>query len=48
MGRQRTFASSARNGKCKVTRRERFLAEIDAVMPWARLLALIEPHYPRR
>jgi len=27
-------------------RREGFLAEMDAVMPWARLLALIEPRYP--
>jgi IS5 family transposase len=30
-----------------VTRRERFLAEMDAVIPWERLLALIEPHYPK-
>ncbi len=35
------------NGKGKVTRRERFLAEMDAVIPWARLLGLIEPHYPK-
>jgi len=35
------------NGKGKVTRRERFLAEMDAVIPWTRLLALIEPHYPK-
>jgi IS5 family transposase len=33
--------------KGKVTRRERFLAEMDAVIPWSRLLALIEPHYPK-
>ena len=31
----------------KVTRREPFLAELDAVVPWCRLLALIEPHYPK-
>jgi len=31
--------------KGKVTRRERFLAEMDAVIPWSRLLRLIEPHY---
>ena len=31
MGNQRTFASMAWNGKGKVTRRERFLAEMDAV-----------------
>lgn len=44
---QTTFASLAWSSKGKVTRRERFLAEMDAVIPWARLLALIEPHYPR-
>ena len=47
MGRQRTFASMAWNTKGKVTRREQFLAEMDAVIPWARLLRLIEPHYPK-
>src|SRR3979490_99917 len=47
MGRQRTFASMAWNGKGKVTRRERFLAEMDAVIPWTRLLGLIAPHYPK-
>ena len=47
MGNQRTFASMAWNAKGKVTRRERFLAEMDAVIPWTRLLALIEPHYPK-
>jgi hypothetical protein len=30
-----------------VTRRERFLAEMDAVIPWADLLGVIEPHYPK-
>lgn len=44
MGAQRTFASMAWSAKGKVTRRERFLAEMDAVIPWSRLLALIEPH----
>ena len=33
--------------KKKQTRRELFLAEMDAVVPWTRLLALIEPHYPK-
>jgi len=47
MGSQRTFASMAWQAKGKVTRRERFLAEMDAVIPWSRLLALIEPHYPK-
>jgi IS5 family transposase len=44
---QRTFASAAWSAKGKVTRRERFLAEMDAVIPWSRLLGLIEPHYPK-
>ena len=30
--------------KKKVTRRDPFLAALDAVVPWARLLALIVPH----
>lgn len=33
--------------KKKVTRREQFLAEMDAVVPWVRLQSLIEPHYPK-
>jgi IS5 family transposase len=44
---QTTFASLAWNGKGKVTRRERFLAEMDVVIPWQPLLDLIEPHYPK-
>ena len=31
----------------KKSRREQFLEEMDAVMPWAELLAQIEPHYPK-
>ena len=47
MSNQRTFASVAWTQKGKVTRRERFLGEMDAVIPWRRLMALIEPHYPK-
>jgi hypothetical protein len=47
MGKQGTFASMAWDAKGKVTRREQFLAEMDAVIPWSRLLALIEPYYPK-
>ncbi len=43
---QTTFASLAFEQKKKQTRRERFLAEMEAVVPWAALLAVIEPHYP--
>ncbi len=46
MEKQQTFASVAWSRKGKVTRRERFLAEMDAVIPWSRLVGLIEPHYP--
>ena len=48
MAEQRTFASIAWSQKGKVTRRERFLAEMDAVVPWARLVALIAPYYPKQ
>jgi len=47
MSDQRTFASEAWSRKGKVTRRERFLAEMEAVIPWARLTALIQPYYPK-
>lgn len=33
--------------KKKRTRREQFLSEMDTVVPWDRLLKLIEPHYPK-
>ena len=48
MSDQRTFAGLAWGEKGKVSRRERFLAEMDAVIPWDRLLKLIEPHYPKK
>jgi IS5 family transposase len=47
MSEQRTFAGLAWSAKGKVTRREQFLAEMNAVIPWARLLKRIEPHYPK-
>jgi IS5 family transposase len=31
----------------KTTRRERFLAEMDRIVPWSELCALIEPVYPK-
>jgi IS5 family transposase len=33
--------------KQKLTRRERFLGEMEVAVPWARLVALIEPFYPK-
>ena len=41
-----SFAQAEYGDKKKVTRRERFLGEMERVVPWARLVALIEPHYP--
>jgi IS5 family transposase len=42
-----TFASAAWDKKGKVTRRERFLGEMDAVIPWKHLNRLIEPRMLR-
>ena len=44
---QTSFAQAEFAGKKKVTRREKFLARMEAVLPWARLLAVIAPHYPK-
>ena len=33
--------------KKKVTRREQFLTEMEAVVPWGRLTGLVAPHYPK-
>ena len=47
MKQQMSFAQSEYAGKKKVTRRERFLGEMERVVPWARLCGVIEPHYPK-
>jgi transposase, IS5 family len=43
---QRSFASAEYAMKKKRTRREKFLADMERVVPWARLIAVIEPLYP--
>ena len=43
---QRGFSSLGFDRPRKQTRRERFLAEMEIVVPWAALSALIEPHHP--
>lgn len=43
---QLSFAQAEYAVKKKTTRRERFLNEMERVVPWSRLVALIEPHYP--
>ena len=46
MSEQRTLARVVYDAKRKVTSRERFLTEMDRVIPWTPLLAVIRPHYP--
>jgi IS5 family transposase len=44
---QTTFASLSYDAKKKQTRRERFLLEMEQVVPWEALLAVVEPFYPK-
>jgi IS5 family transposase len=44
---QTSFASLEYAGKKRQTRREKFLGEMERVVPWSALCGLIEPHYPR-
>jgi transposase, IS5 family len=44
---QRSFASAEYAMKKKRTRREKFLAEMERIVPWSRLTAVIEPLYPK-
>jgi IS5 family transposase len=43
---QRSFARAEYALKKKQTRREKFLAEMERVVPWASLISVIEPLYP--
>jgi IS5 family transposase len=42
-----SFASLAYDNKKKKTRRERFLGEMDQVIPWPELIKVIEGYYPK-
>lgn len=44
---QASFSELEYATKKKVTRRDRFLDEINNVTPWAALVAQIEPFYPK-
>ena len=44
---QLSFASAAYAHKKIVTKREKFLKEMDKVVPWQRWLDIVEPHYPK-
>ena len=48
-GKQRTLAMMTGFERyTKKTRRAMFLEEMEQVVPWEKLCALIEPHYPKR
>ena len=48
MNRQKTLANASTFEKYKKpTKREKFLAEMERVVPWKELYALIEPFYPK-
>jgi IS5 family transposase len=44
---QTSFTHAEFAAKKKTTRREKFLSRMEEVIPWAKLLAVIEPHYPK-
>ena len=46
MEQQRSFAEAEFMAKKRTTRREKFLARMEEAVPWAELLAVIEPFYP--
>src|ERR1044072_8191984 len=47
MQRQGSFAEAEYAGKKKQTRRDKFLAEMEQVVPWSRLVARVPPLYPK-
>jgi IS5 family transposase len=47
MQRQGSFSQAEYAGKKKRTRRDKFLAEMERVVPWARLVERLRPLYPR-
>ena len=44
---QGSFSQAEYAGKKKQTRRDKFLAEMEQVVPWARLVARLRPFYPK-
>lgn len=47
MTHQPSFAQAEFATKKKITRREKFLARMETLIPWPQLLAVIEPFYPK-
>ena len=47
MQRQGSFSQAEYAGKKKQTRRDKFLAEMEQVVPWSRLVERLRPLYPK-
>jgi IS5 family transposase len=47
MEQQLSFADSEYQNKRHQKGKEKFLARMDALSPWQRLSAIMEPHYPK-
>ncbi len=47
MTHQPSFSQAEYADKKKITRREKFLTRMEALIPWPKLLAVIEPFYPQ-
>ena len=43
---QKSFATGSFEEHRKPTHKERFVQEMDQIIPWQALSAVIEPHYP--
>ena len=46
-GEQISFARAGFDRFARSTKRANFLAEMDRIVPWKRLCAVVEPHYPK-
>jgi transposase, IS5 family len=44
---QISFTDAEQAAKKKTTKREKFLSQMDAIVPWSTLLKVIQPHYPQ-
>src|SRR6267154_5448641 len=47
MTHQPSFSQAEFADKKKITRREKFLARMEEIIPWPSLLAVLEPFYPK-
>ena len=46
MEKQLSFSDMEKSGRKRGTRREKFLRQMDAIIPWEAWVELIRPHYP--